>query len=343
MRRYRVPLFFVGVLVLWLIFGSQIINVVTTFLSRPEGLPAGLNLEGKLFYTQGFDGIWQFDMRTGEASQWWQPPDGGLAIGIAASPDGSKLAIAYAPPAKEGFQIGTTDLFVSPSDQPNLQPLLVRENSNESYRQPSWSSDGAWLYYAHQIPTLNDGGQVMSLALTGERIAMGDSASQTPEVVLDRAEQLAVSPDGQKLAYLQLNTKTYAEGLWVVNHDGSDEREIVPAGTYSVIAAPKFTPDGGSVVFTATGAMTGQTISQNAGGVEIARAHGTPSDVVQISLDDGEITKLTQTPLDNPRIAWSPDGADMSILSAEGVFLVHEGRFHRMLAVSNEGEITWAR
>ena len=342
MKRYRIPIILAVLLVVWLAFGSRIIDLVTSRLWYSEGLPAGVTLEGRLFYTQGFEGIWQVDMRTGEASQWWQPPDGGLVKGVAASPDGSQLAIVYAPPAEEGFQIGTTDLFISPIDAPDLQPLLVREFRNESFRYATWSPDGEWIYYAHQNPLLNDEGGVTGFDLTGERIAANSADVQTPEVVLEDVEQLALSPDGQQIAYLQLDTVTYDQGLWIVNHDGADSRELVAPGTYRLMSSPIFSPDGASVLFSASAIEEGGVVSGN-GGLQVAQAHGGPWNIWQITLDDGTMTSLTPETLDGPWTTWSPDANALAVIAAEGVFLVHEDRFYHLTDVTTEGEIAWAR
>ncbi len=127
-RRYRLPIFFGLLLLLWLVFGSQILFQVNQLLTPVQTAPP---LDGRLYYTQNFDGIWQVDMSSGALTHWWTPPDGGMVTGIAASPDGARLAIAYAPPAAEGYQIGTTDLYLSPADTPDLQPLFVREDRDE--------------------------------------------------------------------------------------------------------------------------------------------------------------------------------------------------------------------
>ena len=340
MRKYRVPLIFAVLLAIWLAFGSQIIDLINPRLSETEGLPPGVEFEGKLYYTQGFEGIWQLDMQSGAVSRWWQPPEGGLVKGIAASPDGSQFAIAYSPPIEEGFQIGTADLFLSPSAEADLQPLLVRESRNESYHNASWSPDGQWVYFVHQNPLLDDEGGVTGFDLTAERIAVNNESVPVPEVILEGVEQLALSSDGQQIAYLQLDTTTYDQGLWIVNHDGTDKREIVTAGTYRLMSSPVFSPDGKSLIFSASG-IPNNTASRDAG-VQIARAHGEPWDILQISLDEGISTKLNPTSLDGPWLAWSPQGTALAVLSAEGIYVVYEGQFHRLTDVLGEGEITWS-
>ena len=336
MKKYRFTLLFAGLLVIWLAAGPQIIQRLANQLMFADGLPAGVTLNGTLYYTQGFDGIWQVDMRSGSVGQWWQPSDGGLVTGIAASPDGSHLAIAYAPPAEEGFQTGTTDLYLSPVGAPDLQPVRVREMRNESYRNPAWSPDGAWLYYSHLRPLLDDSGTATGIQLQIERLR-AEQTDSAPEVVLEGAEQPALSPDGTEIVFLKYDTRTYAQALWVAQVDGSQPRMLVPDGMFQALASPRFTTDGEGVLFSASGEQQSQAVHNG-----VVRAHGAPWDIWRTPLENTAFTKLTPNTLDGPWTAWSPEGQQMAVLAAEGVFLVHDSQFYRLAESLSEGEITWA-
>ncbi len=340
LKKYRLPLIFAGLLLLWLTFGAQFLNDLAIRLLPIDRLPPGL--EGRLFYTQLFDGIWQVDVSSGEVSQWWQPPEGGLVTGIAASPDGSQFAIAYAPPADEGFQIGTTDLYLSSSGAPDLQTLLVRENRNESYRNPFWSPDGASLIYSHLRPNLNEAGQTVGINLNVEKITI-ESESE-PVILVQGAEHPALSPDGTQLVYLNFDLFASVQGVWVADADGSNPRQYLPGDAFAAVASPRFSPDGQSIVVSGSGDLQRQAARiPDLLGVGVAEAHGLPWDIWQVSLDDGKLTKLTDSPLDGPWISWSPDGQHMAVLAAEGVYVRQDSRFFRLTEVINEGEITWAR
>ena len=339
-KKYRIPLFFAALLFFWLAFGSQLLNDLALRLLPVDRLPPGL--EGRLFYTQLFDGIWQLDVSSGEVTQWWQPPEGGLVTGIAASPDGSQLAIAYAPPAEEGFQIGTTDLYLSPSDTPDLNPLLVRENRNESFRNPAWSPDGTQILYSHLRPNLNDDGQTVGVNLNAEIIV--SEVGSTPMLLVEGAEHPALSPNAEQLVYLSFDLFSNSRGIWVADADGSNPRQILPENSFAAVTAPRFSPDGSNVVFSGSGDFQEQqALTPNLLGVSVAKAHGEPWDIWQIALADGVMTKLTTTTLDGPWLSWSPGGEHLAVIAAEGIYVQENERFFRLTQVSNEGEITWSR
>lgn len=335
MKRYRFTIFIGLLLLLWLAFGSQILHQVGILLAPIDAAPS---LPGRLLYTQGFEGVWQVDMETGEVSQWWLPPEGGFVTGIAASPDGSQLALAYAPPNEEGFQVGTTDLYLSPSDTPDPQPLFVREERNESYRNPFWSPDGQQLYFSHVTLVRNDEGETTAVRLNSERVDLDTNETQ---VMVENAEQYVLSPDAGLAAYLQFDPVSYGESIWLSASDGSNAQEVLPVGAFSDINNVRFTPDGSALVFGGSGDFLGDPERLAVDGV--AQAHGLPWHIWQIDLDGGNMRQLTETTLDGPWIAWQPDGSAMALIAAEGVFLRHEGSVYRLATTSTEGEITWTR
>lgn len=337
MKKYRVPLLFAVLLIVWLAVGPQLIEQLTTpNLGAVDGLPSGVELQGTLYYTQGFDGIWQIDLANGAVSQWWQPPDGGLVTGISASPDGTQLAIAYAPPAEEGFQVGTTGLYLSGRDQPDLVPVFIREIRNESYRNPSWSPDGQWLYFTHLKPKLNETGATAGVDLTIEQVALSDLTRS--EIILSGAEQPALSPNSAQIAFVSFDPSSYAQGLGVANVDDLETQEVVIAsGSFMAVTSPRFSADSQSIVFSASGEMRAASAAFG-----VVRAHGLPWNIWRVSLVDGTLEKLTPATLDGPWITWSPNGEHLAVLAAEGVFVIYEGRFYRLTEVTSEGEITWA-
>jgi Tol biopolymer transport system component len=283
MKKYRLPLIFAALFALWLAFGNQILNQIGLALLSIDSAPP---LEGHLLYSQDFEGIWQFDLASNQISVWWTPPEGGMVTGIAASPDGSQLAVAYAPPAEEGFQIGTTDLYLSPLDVPDLQPLFVRADRNESYRNPVWSLDSETLYFTHLQPVYRDDGSSASISLNIERLRLPDSGNA--ETVIEGAEQAAQSPDGKKITYIKFDPVSYGKALWVMNNDGSDAQRLVPAGAFFDLASPLFSPDGQSLVFSGSGEY--QAVDAAAWWrASTAFAHGLPWNVWKIDLSDSSM------------------------------------------------------
>ena len=331
MKKYRWTLLFGGLLLLWLAFGPQLIQRLTTpELNFVQGMPPGVQLAGRLYYTQAFEGIKRVDLTSGVVSSWWQPPDGGLVTGLTASPDGMTLAVSYAPPAEEGYQTGTTDLYLTPVSQPDMQPLFIRETRYESFRDPAWSADGEWLYFTHLSPATGSSGVQLSV----ERIQAGDEAE--PEVILEGAEQAVVSPDHSHIAYLKFDTRTYARDLVLAKIDGSDAQTLIASGIFAALAGPLFTPDSRSVIFSASGEMQRVQLG-------IVRAHGQPWNIWKSTPAEVMLTKLTSSTLDGPAFTWLPDGQSMAIVAAEGVFVVHNDQYYQLAQVVSEGEIAWAQ
>ncbi len=335
--RWRGPFIAATLLLIWLAFGQGLVNRVGLRLLQLDGPPPGIELEGQLYYTQGFDGLWRHDFRTGTSERWWLPEAGSLVSGVAAAPDGSQLALAWAMPGKGGFQPGTTDLWLASIPNVEPRPLLTRADPLESWRDPFWSPDGRWLLATHQQTLRDAAGEAQSIRMTVERVAL-DGARQ---VLLEAAEQAALSADGSQLAYLRVDPENWSQSLMLAQADGRDARELVAANDFRTLASPRFTPDGSALVFSASGTRQAKgAAAQSAPGKVLA--HGDPWHIWQVTLADGELTRLTDAPLDGPALAWSPGGEALALLAAEGLFLRAGERMWRLAVASAEGGLSWA-
>ncbi len=335
--RWRGPLIAATLLLIWLAFGQGLVNRVGLRLLQLDGPPPGLELEGQLYYTQGFNGLWRHDLSTGVNQRWWLPEMGSLVSGVAAAPDGRQLALAWAMPGTGGFQPGTTDLWLTSIPKIEPRPLLTRADSLESWRDPFWSPDGRWLLVTHQQTLRDAAGEAQSIRMTVERVALDGSR----QVLLEAAEQAALSADGAQLTYLRVEPESWSQSLMLARSDGSDARELVPATVFRSLASPRFTPDGSALVFSASGTRQDQDalVQQGAG---VVLAHGDPWHIWQLTLADGELTRLTDVPLDGPALAWSPGGEALAVLAAEGLYLRARERMWRLATVSAEGGLSWA-
>ena len=335
--RSRGPFIAATLLLLWLAFGPGLVNRVGLLLLRLDGPPPGLELEGQLYYTQGFDGLWRHDLTSGTSERWWMPDAGSLVSGVAAAPDGSQLALAWAMPGEGGFQPGTTDLWLMSLPKSELRPLLTRSDSLESWRDPFWSPDGRWLLVTHQQTLRDEAGTAQSIRMTVERVALDG----TRQVLLEAAGQAALSADGAQLAYLHVEPESWAQSLMLAQADGSDARELVAATAFPALASPRFTTDGSALVFSASGTRQDQdALAQHGAGAVLA--HGEPWHIWQVTLADGVLTRLTDAPLDGPSLAWQPGGEALAVLAAEGLYLRARGRMWRLAQVSAEGRLSWA-
>lgn len=336
--RRRRPLAATALLLLWLLAGDGVVERLGMALLQLDTLPADLNAEGQLFYTQGFDGLWRHDLRTGVSERWWLPAEGSLVSGVAASPDGGQLALAWAPPAAAGFQSGSTDLWLMSLPRGEPQPLATRSDALESWRDPWWSPDGDWLLVTHQRVQRDQGGELQAIRLDVVRLTP-DGARHT---LLTNAEQAALSSDGNHMIYLRPDPDSGSQALMLARSDGGQARELVNGGTFRALASARFAPGDQAVVFSASGEREGGTQAESisAGAV---MAHGDPWNVWQVDLASGALSRLTASVLDGPALAWSPDGSGLlGILAAEGLFLRTRDKMWRLAAVRTEGKLTWA-
>ena len=337
-KRWRWPLATGALLLLWLLAGNSVVQRLGMALVQLDTLPAELNAGGQLFYTQGFDGLWRHDLRSGLTEQWWLPAEGSLVSGVAASPDGSQLALAWAPPAEAGFQSGSTDLWLMslPSGEP--RPLVTRSEVLESWRDPWWSPDGGWLLVTHQRVQRDQEGELQAIRLDVERLAL-DGARR---LLVTNAEQAALSSDGAQMVYLRPDPENGSQGLVLARSDGGQARELVNCATFRALASPRFAPGDQSIVFSASGERKDEA-RLDSNSVGAVMAHGDPWNVWQIDLVTGELSRLTASTLDGPALAWSPDGSGLlGVLAAEGLFLLMPDSMWRLAAVATEGNLTWA-
>ncbi len=320
---------------------------------------AALGLSGRLQYTMGKDGIEQLDLATGETSAVFVPPANSWLTSAATAPDGTRLAVAYAPPPEPGTaQLGYTGIFVLPGDcaqraggcsAADLEDLVVQVDPHEAFFSPTWSADGQTLYYAHFTPSQDDASTPFKYTL--ERLALPTGQR---EVLVENAIWPAVSPDGEQLAYVWFDPEDYSNDLFVANADGSNQRVLVDPTLFEAVDAPLFTADGEYIVFSAVGDGTGATPLPPAAawldrllGVRAAYAapdtHNVPSDWWRVPVAGGPPERLTEI-LDTGLYGdLSPDGAWVGFVSASGLYVMppNGGAVTRLARVEGGGTLEW--
>ena len=337
-KRWRWPLATCSLLLLWLLAGNSVVERLGMALLELDSLPADLSAGGQLYYTQGFDGLWRLDLRSGRTEQWWLPAEGSLVSDVAVSPDGGQLALAWAPPAEAGFQTGNTDLWLMSLPLGEPRPLVTRSDVLESWRDPWWSPDGNWLLVTHQRVEREQGGELQAIRLDVERLQL-DGARH---LLLENAEQAALSSDGAQMVFLRPDPDTWSHGLVLANADGNQARELVNSATFRALASPRFAPGDEAIVFSASGERQGGTRSGSES-VGAVMAHGDPWNIWRVEIATGALSRLTASELDGPALAWSPDGSGLlGVLAAEGLFVLGPGNMWRLAAVATEGRLTWA-
>ena len=308
-------------------------------------LPAGAALpalKGKFVYAPGDGSLMIQDATAKEARMVFDPKDGTYADFPAFSPDGKLIAFSASAVKPDGsFQY---DIRVMNADGSNSRVLTFPDNPKAIFVHPTWSNDGKELYFtqSYAVPPATDHSEMDRISSSGGKYTR----------LLDEAREGEFSPDGKTLAYYKLDPTTYAYSLWVANADGANAKMIVDTQTFSALYGVRFSPDGQTILFTASGApkkkLPGVTQlrvpEENACAVEFlftcwvtrADAHGLPWDLWLVSLDGTKFTQLTQIGADSPSPAWSQDGKLIAFFEASGIYVIDRDK-KTLYPVTNRG------
>ncbi|MEO8678211.1 MAG: protein kinase [Vicinamibacterales bacterium] len=217
---------------------------------------------------------------TGDAALDWSPvwsPDG-LYLFFSSNRDGALNLFRVRIDEATGRVLAPPEAVPTPSTNAGVM---------------SFSSDGSRMAYLHQTFELN----LTRLAFEARRGTVGDR----PEPVTRGTHylrNLAVSPDGQWLAYSQ------DESLMVVRVDGSGQRALTD-GTFND-RAPRWSPDGSQIAF----------YSNRSGSMQLWL----------VRPDGSGLQQLTNQP-DTEGLyypVWTPDGRHVWSSSLEGKAFVVE-------------------
>jgi Tol biopolymer transport system component len=299
------------------------------------------------------EGIARFETGSKDEELLIRSPAEALLLEPASSPDGGRIAYVrqLTPFVRPGDvpQAGM-DLYVADRDGANSKLLIEHGQPNEMVRDPAWLPDGRRLLVS--VQRIEQGRFVISL----EQV---DIETGARTVLRQGPFSLALSADGSKLAYLEIDA-SLNQTLRVANLDGSGARVIAgPAQGLVSFTSPRFSPDGRFLVFGA-GEPIEQQISAGpqrfvsaAGGVapaSFARSplfDGTPKDIWLYDLTTGELRKLADLNVDDPSLGWSRDGEQLFVYAGAGLFALDsasgestrlaEGMFHGFMDVVQGG------
>jgi Tol biopolymer transport system component len=201
-----------------------------------------------------------------------------------------------------------------------MTPLVTREDAGESLVAPMWSADGTTLYVQRedhrQPPTAYQGASSVRYASRIESAAADGSARA---VVRDMAWQPAPSPDGRQLAFVRASGEGSA--LMLATLGTSDDRELVPAGSFLDLGYPRFSPRGDLIAFVVSVPFGAQRLPTD-WFTPVAHAHGFPWNVWLVGVDGSNLRMLAEVGADDPSVAWSPDAKQVFVYGGAGSFLV---------------------
>jgi len=308
--------------------GAQQTNVVT--ISQIPVTWGALNLTGRLVYINGLavDNIFRLQIQmlnlvTGEVTTIFDAPKYSWIYYISVSPDRSQLIMSYSPPP--GDNPVDQDIYVMPLDGSQApQQLFTPSTFEDDYIEVEWSPDGNYIYVTHvnyHIPPAE--GQIYPL-YTIFRKAMPDGQL---EKIAEKAYWPRVSPDSSQITYVTVDLFAQANKLFVADADGSNAHEVVITGPRipDIKDAPLFSADGQSILFSAD--IPVQSYQPNwldkLMGIQVARAHSNvPSDWWSISVNGGEMTRLTNIQSRGLFGSLSPDKQYLASYSLDGIFVM---------------------
>jgi hypothetical protein len=257
------------------------------------------------------------DLASGEETSLMAVAKDAWLSEVAASPDGQRLLLAYAPsPEQNQAQYGFTALYVMPADASAEPELLVaQEDPSESFYNISWPLEDT-IYYAHYLPTIDE----MNAVLYVSQVERAQLPAAEVEVLVKDAAWPRLSNDGTRLAYV-----TEADVLMLSAADGSSPEILLGTETFAAVDAPLFSPDGSHLYFSAVDLPPATSLSplDRLMGVEVAYAHSVPSDWWRLAIDaDSQLERLTTIAKIGLYGDFDDSGRNLYFVAADGVFVM---------------------
>jgi Tol biopolymer transport system component/mono/diheme cytochrome c family protein len=258
------------------------------------------------------------------------------------APDGQRIAfttIAFAD------DMATITATLQVSDLSGSDVQTVWQSTEVQLRHPTWSADGTTL----TVTALRSEATPDGLYLQQYSILQVNPANNAVEPVLEHARDLSLHSDSAQLAYIRTEPETGAVSLIISDTARNNERVLITTGMFEEFAAPRFAPDGSSILFAARGDPV--TNAGSAGvwlrtllSPSVARAHGTPWDIWMINSDGSNLRRLTALYEDEPYAAFSPDGREIVMLGLSGIYRADNdgSRLRRIDPIGGYGGIDWA-
>jgi Tol biopolymer transport system component len=273
--------------------------------------------------------------------------NGGVGAGLALSPDGTWIAFVGVGAPKPGASSTrpATTLYVVRADGSEMRALWAPQQG--VLGQVVWVPDGTWLLVGI------DGLRVADAAIGGMRLQEIVRVNATTGEVLPLFEDAldpTISPDGTLLAYLRaadsaIDERAPIAGIEISTLDGMAARQVVDGTPFLSLRAPRFSPDGRQLVFAASGGPESGAPAGLPGWLEppAALAHGQPWDLWVVDVDGSNLRRLAALREDEPQAAFSPDGRELAVMSAGGLYRMGaDGSDVRRLDVGDHGGVIWA-
>ncbi|MDE3091826.1 MAG: PD40 domain-containing protein, partial [Chloroflexota bacterium] len=303
--------------------------------SRPQN-PAveptpvgGMNLKGRFVFAMGDGSLYVEDAGGNNPRALFKATQELYADSPVFSPDGKQIAFSASSFTKDGAVL--QDVHVMNADGTNMRVVATPAQPKITLGFPAWSPDGKELFItqSYSVPPSSQHDEIDAVSVNGGALRK----------VIDTAREASISPDGKKMVYSRIDYQTYSSGLWIANIDGSRPQQLLATGVFAAVFGARFSPDGQSIVFAASGppnkklpgayALNRSTYDEACAVsfasvclVEKAEAHGLPWDLWLVNLDGTKFERLTNIGADSPVPAWSADGKQIAFFDATGIYIL---------------------
>ncbi|WP_420630589.1 hypothetical protein [Candidatus Leptofilum sp.] len=284
--------------------------------------------------------LMRYDVATGDVESLFEVPQNAWLSHMAASPDGSQIAMTYAPsPGENEIQFGYSSLYLLLADGRSEPRLLIKRTAEqEVFFNPAWSPDGEWLYYSHVKPLDED---AFTFTTTLERVEL---ATGMVEPLAENGIWPRVSPDGRFLAYVNIDLDSLAAELILAETDGSNLTVLVPRDCFVTLDSPFFSANGEWLYFSAVAEQASSaTWWEQLLGIEVAAAHNLPSRWWRVPVSSGEPEPITSEARVGQYGSLSPDGRTIAFATQSGLYLMQpDGSEVRLLLEQSASDsLSW--
>jgi mono/diheme cytochrome c family protein/Tol biopolymer transport system component len=271
------------------------------------------------------------------------------------SPDGKQVAYValIQPSATAELPVPTSALFVMNIDGTGSRQ--VWKPAEGLLGIPAWAPDARALYVAANGVKSVGGASGRQL-----QVVRVDLASGAARPFLDDALDPTFARDGRRMAFLQLGQDGFTMSLVIANPDGSGAQVLIDGKQFQGFYAPRFSPDGKQIVVAAIGGPKtdgqGNSAPPPSGATSLdrllallapatAEAHGLPWDLWTINVDGSGLRRLTEFYEDLPMAVFSPDGKQLAVMGAGGMYLLDAdgANLRRIDPVGDHGGLDWVR
>jgi Tol biopolymer transport system component len=218
-------------------------------------------------------------------------------------PSGKSIVFALTgqPNKKTGFG---SDLYLVSLDGTGLRPIDATGNILYFHRRAALIQAGSFVGNEDSLERLD--------LRTGER----------RRLLMNGADP-TISTAGDRTVYVHL-TQGQPDSLWVANIDGTNARAFFTTrDTWWYLQAPRFSPKGCQLVFSAAGhATSSDQPGLVAGSGRAGLAHLNIPSGLFLAPCDGSSVRSIATTSDDVVPAWSPDGTQVAYVGSGGFFAV---------------------